>query len=160
MKAIVLSDIHGDDSTLRVTLEKAWLRTGVVDAYFCLGDGVRDFERVEMFLRSHDPNALMYTVKGNNDFAVMNTPDSMVVPFGGINVYLTHGHYLRVKQTLEFLDRAAEESGCKIALYGHTHCPDVETRRTMMVNPGAACNGRLALLEVEDGRPRVSLLSY
>ena len=53
-----------------------------------------------------------------------------------------------------------EEAGCQIALYGHTHCPDVETRRTMMVNPGAACNGQLALLEVEDGRPRVSLLSY
>ena len=160
MKAIVLSDIHGDDSTLRVTLEKAWLRTGPVDAYFCLGDGVRDFERAEMFLRAHDPNALMFAVKGNNDFAVMNTPETMVVPFGGAKIFLTHGHYLRVKQTLEFLDRAAEEAGCAVALYGHTHCPDVETRRTLMVNPGAACNGRLALLEVEDGRPRISLLSY
>ena len=160
MKAIVLSDIHGDDTTLRVTLEKAWLRTGSVDAYFCLGDGVRDFERVEMFLRGHDPHALMYAVKGNNDFAVLNTPDSMVVGFGGVNLFLTHGHFLRVKQTLEFLDRAAEEAGCQVALYGHTHCPDVETRRTIMVNPGAMCNGRLALLEVEEGRPRVSLLAY
>ena len=160
MKAIVLSDIHGDDTTLHVILEKAWKRTGPVDAYFCLGDGVRDFERVEMFLRGHDPNALMYAVKGNNDFAVMNTPDRLVVSFGGANIFLTHGHYLRVKQTLEFLDQAAEEAGCSVALYGHTHCPDVETRRTIMVNPGAACNGRLALLEVEDGRPRVSLLSY
>lgn len=160
MKAIVLSDIHGDDTTLRVTLEKAWLRTGPVDAYFCLGDGVRDFERAEMFLRSHDPNAVMYAVKGNNDFAVMNTPDRMVVRFGGANIFLTHGHYLRVKQTLEFLDHAAEEAGCTIALYGHTHCPDVETRRTMMINPGAVCNGRLALLEVEEGRLRISLLSY
>ena len=160
MKAIVLSDIHGDDTTLRVTLEKAWPRTGQVDAYFFLGDGVRDFERAEMFLRSHDPNAIMYAVKGNNDFAVMNTPDRLVVGFGGANVFLTHGHYLRVKQTLEFLDHAAEEAGCAIALYGHTLCPDVETRRTMMINPGAACNGRLALLEVEDGRPRISLLSY
>ena len=159
MKAIVLSDIHGDDTTLRVTLEKAWPRTGRVDAYFFLGDGVRDFERVEMFLRNHDPDALMYAVKGNNDFAAM-APDRLVVGFGGVNVFLTHGHYLRVKQTLEFLDRAAEEAGCAVALYGHTHCPDVETRRTIMVNPGAACNGRLALLEVEDGRPRVSLLSY
>ena len=55
MKAIVLSDIHGDDTTLRVTLEKAWPRTGPVDAYFCLGDGVRDFERVEMFIRAAPP---------------------------------------------------------------------------------------------------------
>lgn len=159
MKAIVLSDIHGDEATLRVTLEKAWRRTGAVDAYFCLGDGVREFERQEMFMRAHNPDALMFAVRGNNDFAAVGTPDTMVVPFGGTKVFLTHGHYLRVKQTLEFLDRAAEESGCTVALYGHTHCPDVETRRTLMINPGAACDGRLALLEITDGRPRVSLLS-
>lgn len=160
MKALVMSDIHGDDTKLRAILDKAWKQTGPVDAYFCLGDGVRDFERVEMFLRAHDPDALMYAVKGNNDFAVMNAPDRLVVPFGGIRVFLTHGHFLRVKQTLVLLDEAAEAEGCAVALYGHTHCPDVETRRTIMVNPGAACEGQMALLEVEDGKPRVSLLRF
>lgn len=159
MKAIVLSDIHGDEAALRVALNRAWQRTGPVDAYFCLGDGVREFERQEMFLRGHDPDAQMFAVRGNNDFASFDTPDTLVVPFGGTKVFLTHGHYLRVKQTLEFLDRAAEESGCTVALYGHTHHPDVETRSTLMINPGAVCDGRLALLEITEGRPRVSLLS-
>ena len=159
MKAIVLSDIHGDDTTLRAMLEKAWRDTGHVDAYFCLGDGVRDFDRAEGFLRQHDPNAIMYAVKGNNDFGV-DEPYSRVVRFGGASIYMTHGHRENVKMTMLSLDLAAQQADCAIALYGHTHCPDVETRRTMMINPGAACNGRLALLEVEDGQARVSLLRY
>lgn len=159
MRAIVLSDIHGSDTMLRTMLEKAWETIGPVDAYFCLGDGLRDFERVEGLLRARDPRALMYAVKGNNDFGV-DAPYSMVVRFGGVNIYMTHGHREGVKQTLVALDRAAVEAGCAVALYGHTHCADVETRRAMLVNPGAAGSGHLALLEVEDGQPRVSLLRY
>ena len=157
MKAIVLSDIHGDERTLEAALEKAWKETGPVDAYFFLGDGVRDFEREERFLRRHDPHALMYAVKGNNDFGV-DAPYSMVVRFGGTNIYMTHGHNERVKLTMVDLDRRAFEAGCTIALYGHTHCRDEETRRVTMINPGAAQDGCLALLEVEDGQPRVSFM--
>lgn len=159
MKAIVLSDIHGDERAFHDALEKAWKDIGLVDAYFFLGDGVRDFQRAEGLIRRHDPHALMYAVKGNNDFGV-DAPYSMVVRFGGMGVYLTHGHQERVKETMVDLDRRAFEAGCAIALYGHTHCKDEETRRVMMINPGAARDGRLALLEIEEGQPRVSFLRY
>ena len=47
LRALVLSDIHGDDTGLRWLLEQVWKDVGPIDAYLCLGDGVRDFERVE-----------------------------------------------------------------------------------------------------------------
>ena len=82
------------------------------------------------------------------------------MPLGGANVFMTHGHLYRAKSTYTYLDEAAYERGCTVTLFGHTHSPCVETRRTLMINPGSAADGRLALLELKEGRPRVNLLSY
>ena len=167
MKGIIVSDIHGDMTTLErimgQALEHEWLRDSSgnlrVDAYFCLGDGVREFARLEGFLRRKTPNAIMYDVKGNNDFGA-EAPYSRVVHFGGASIYMTHGQRENVKLSLLSLDLAAQQAGCSIALYGHTHCPDDETRRTRMINPGAANAGKLALISVEDGACEVKFLSY
>ena len=49
MRALVLSDIHGEESRLRWMLEETWKMTGKIDGYFFLGDGVDgDVERVEI----------------------------------------------------------------------------------------------------------------
>ena len=76
------------------------------------------------------------------------------------NVLITHGHRYKVKMTYTFLDKAAQEMGCAIAFFGHTHIPCMEQHRTLLVNPGSAARGHMALLEVENGQPRVELLSY
>lgn len=158
MRAIILSDIHGEDTMLRWLLEQAWKEVGPVDAYICLGDGVRDFVRVENFIRKRDAHAVMYTVRGNCDMAVGDVPDSMTISFGGANIFLTHGHRYAVKSTMSYLRDAARENGCSIALYGHTHCPDMDTSGPLLINPGAASKSRLAVLEVNEGRPRVNLM--
>ncbi|MBQ8202159.1 MAG: YfcE family phosphodiesterase [Clostridia bacterium] len=159
MRALILSDIHGDDTTFRWLLEQAWREIGPIDAYICLGDGVRDFERAESFIRARDEFALMYAVKGNNDWGV-DAPNLRIVEFGGLKLLMTHGHYYRVKSTMYYLTDAAREAKCDIALYGHTHIADVEPGVPMLVNPGAVCSERCALLEVENGRPRVRLMSF
>lgn len=167
MKGIVLSDIHGDitaaERIISYAWDDPWLRDAQgnvrVDAYFFLGDGVRDFARMESFLRRKTPNAIMYDVKGNNDFGA-EAPYSRVVHFGGASIYMTHGHKENVKMTMLSLDYAAQEAGCSIALYGHTHCPDDETRRTRMINPGAANVSKLALISVENGTCDVKFLAY
>ena len=47
MRALVLSDIHGEESQLRWMLEETWKMTGKIDGYFFLGDGVDDFAQAE-----------------------------------------------------------------------------------------------------------------
>lgn len=59
MRALVLSDIHGEESQLRWMLEETWKMTGKIDGYFFLGDGVDDFAQAENFIRRRDPDALM-----------------------------------------------------------------------------------------------------
>ena len=55
MRALVLSDIHGEESRLRWMLEETWKMTGKIDGYFFLGDGVDDFAQAENFIRRRDP---------------------------------------------------------------------------------------------------------
>ncbi len=161
MRALVMSDSHGDASGLRLLLEKAWNRIGPgrVDAYIHCGDGARDLRRLETFVQAHDPGAALYTVRGNCDGWISDTPDEDVLSLGGVRVYLCHGHRWHVKSTLTYLEYAAQERECAVALYGHTHQPAVDTGRVLLINPGSAADDRMALLEVEEGRPRVRMLN-
>ncbi len=157
-RALILSDIHGEENNLRWLLEEVWKTVGPIDAYICLGDGVRDFERAEGFIRNRDAHATMYAVRGNCDF-VTNYPDRLVIHLGGLKVYMTHGHIHRVKSGLDYLYGAARAEGVDIALYGHTHRANVEYTTPWMINPGAAENDCCALLEIENGKPHVKLIS-
>ena len=158
IRALILSDIHGDTTTLRWLLEEVWKQVGPIDAYICLGDGVRDFANAEGFIRRRDPNAAMYAVRGNNDF-VHDVPDRLTIHLGGLKIFLTHGHMQRVKSTMDYLISTAREAGADIALYGHTHCADVEYTTPWLINPGAARDDRCALLEIENGKPYVKMIS-
>ena len=160
MRCIVLSDTHGEDSTVRWMLEQAWKTMGPVDCYLHCGDGAYDFARLENFIRARDEYAAFYGVGGNCDVGVPGLVDYQVLSLGGARVFLTHGHRYRVKSTYTYLDDAARERDCTIALFGHTHQPLMEQRRTLLINPGSAADGRMAMLELNDGRPRINLLSF
>jgi len=160
MRAIVLSDSHGAEDTLRWMLTECWKQVGPVDAYLHCGDGAREFARLAAFLHARDEHALLMGVRGNCDFACRDVPETQVLSLGGARIFMTHGHLYRAKATLLDLDYAARERECSITLFGHTHQPCVETRGTLMINPGSAADSRLALLEVDEGRPRVRLLSF
>lgn len=160
MRALVLSDSHGEEHTLRWMLEQAWKTVGPVDAYIHCGDGAWDFARLENFIRARDEHAVMYGVRGNCDFMAHDLPDFRHIGFGGARILVTHGHLYGVKSTFARLNDAAREHECSIVLFGHTHKACVETGRALLVNPGSAADGRMALLEVNDGKPRVNLLSF
>ena len=158
VRALLVSDIHGEDTNFRWLLERVWRDVGPIDAYLCMGDGVRDFEHVESFIRKRDAHAVMYAVKGNNDWC--DAPVTRIITLGGVKIYMTHGHNQRVKSGLGHLYDAVREAKCAVGLYGHTHCPDIEMNIPLIVNPGAVCKDRCALLEIENGKPRARLLDY
>ena len=158
MRALILPDIHGETTTLRWLLEEVWKQVGPIDAYICLGDGVRDFDNAESFIRQRDEHATMYAVRGNCDFTAAH-PDRLVIHLGGLKIYLTHGHIHRVKGGLDYLRSAAREAGADIALYGHTHRANVEYTTPWLLNPGAAENDCCALLEIDNGKPHVKLIN-
>lgn len=157
-RALILSDIHGEENNLRWLLEEVWKTVGPIDAYICLGDGVRDFERAESFIRNRDEHASMYAVRGNCDF-ITSYPERLIIHLGGLKIYMTHGHIHRVKSGLDYLYGAARAEGVDIALYGHTHRANVEYTSPWMINPGAAQNDCCALLEIENGKPHVKMIS-
>ena len=158
LRALVLSDIHGEETTFRWMLEQVWKETGPIDAYLCLGDGVRDFERAERFIRERDEYAVMYAVKGNNDWC--DVPPMRIIELGGVRIFMTHGHNQRVKSSLYYLQDAVRDAKCDVGLYGHTHSANIEMSTALLVNPGAVCSERCALLEIRDGKAHARLLNY
>ena len=158
LRALVLSDIHGEDNNFRWLLEQVWKEVGPIDAYLCLGDGVRDFWRMENFIRQRDEHATMVAVKGNNDWC--DEPTRRIITLGGVKIFMTHGHEQRVRTGVWHLMDAVREAGCDVGLYGHTHLANIEMNVPLLVNPGAVKNDRCALLEIQDGKARARLLGY
>lgn len=159
MRIIVLSDSHGEENNLRWMLEQCWRMVGPVDAYIHCGDGVRDFQRVENFIRTRDEHALLISVKGNCDF-FEQAAELEQITLDGVGILITHGHRFQVKSTYAALDMEARRRGCAVALFGHTHTPCVEQRNALLVNPGSAATDTLALLTIEHGQARAEIMEF
>ncbi len=91
-------------------------------------------------------------VSGNNDYYLggkVNPEEEF--DLGNHHVFLTHGHKYRVSWDNEKLLEAAAARGADIAIYGHTHVPEVvydEDFNIWVVNPGS-----ISLPRQSNGRP-------
>ena len=143
MKAAVFSDTHAN---IALMLQAA--RESGADVFIHLGDHDRDAEA----LRREFPDKPLYVVAGNCDPG-SRAPLAEVVPLGDVKIYICHGHQYGVDYgDVSRLVYAAQERGCRLALYGHTHRPDrQEIGGVQVLNPGTAGKGRQrswALVEV------------
>ena len=74
----------------------------------------------------------------------------------GTKIFITHGHTLGVKNSTAVLSAAARQSDCKIALYGHTHVPNIKYEDGLyIVNPGSCARSRdggnsYAVIDIRD----------
>lgn len=96
-----------------------------------LGDGFTDFKDVycEYPKKTH-------VVKGNCDF-FQTLPQETVLEIEECKVLCCHGHAYGVKSGTDRLLYRAQELGCNVALYGHTHRAEVlEMDGVLLVNPG------------------------
>ena len=160
MRAIVISDTHGMGSGLRLMLDRIWaMQPGRIDAYIHCGDGVTDFFQTTDYMKAHDPASELHVVRGNCDWLADedDAPIEEVFRFGGAGVMLCHGHRYSVKNSREWVDEAGYGRGCAVTLYGHTHTPDVDPRRTLLVNPGSAADGCFAILDISGGKANARL---
>ena len=134
MKAAVFSDTHAN---IALMLQAA--RESRADLFIHLGDHDRDAEA----LRREFPGTPLYVVAGNCDPG-SRAPLAAVVPLGDVKIYICHGHQYGVDYgDVSRLVYAAQERGCQLALYGHTHLPDrQEVGGVQVLNPGTAGKGR------------------
>ncbi|MDS9471657.1 metallophosphoesterase [Sporosarcina pasteurii] len=123
MKIIVLSDSHGD----KTTIEK--VATQQADAYFHCGDSE---------IAYHDPVfQSMYKVAGNCDIDD-EYPDEVTTTIGGKKIFMVHGHRHDVKGSMMGMYYSAKEKAVDIALFGHSHIYGAEMKDGILfVNPGS-----------------------
>lgn len=79
----------------------------------------------------------VHMVSGNNDF-FSSLPKEVEFTVGKYKCFATHGHYYHVSTGPEVLIEEAKSRGVDIAMYGHTHKPEVRREDgVIVVNPGS-----------------------
>lgn len=143
MRIIVISDSHKNTRSIEKILDAQ------PDAkyVFFLGDNASDIEDFEFLY----PDKRFFAVSGNCDY-FSTLPTIGVEIVGGVKILYTHGHTLGVKYGTERLTEAARNSGCKLALYGHTHVSKIlYDDGLFVVNPGSCSSPR-------EGRPSYAVV--
>ncbi|MBR2571178.1 MAG: metallophosphoesterase [Clostridia bacterium] len=140
----IVSDSHGATSNM----ERVLLLLRDCDLIVHLGDHSWDARRMQEM--SGRP---FLFVRGNCD-GRDDAPDEIITHCAGYRILLCHGHRLQVKFGLFRLSMRAQEAGAQIALFGHTHVPQVERDGgVLLVNPGALMSGCYATLEMRENGP-------
>ena len=123
---VVLSDTHRNTKPL----DKIAAVLSECDYIIHLGDMAGDAREL---MRAYPEKT--YVLAGNNDF--MGGESELVLDVEGRRIFACHGHRYGVKSGCGRLAEAAKARLCDVALYGHTHFPDVhEEGGVLFVNPG------------------------
>lgn len=143
MKILVWSDSHGHHGYVSRILDKE----PECKTVFFLGDGMKEAKGA---VKSY-PDRKFFLVKGNNDD---EGDDFAYAHIEGVTFMACHGDALMVDISLRDLYKKADSVMAKVALYGHTHKPNVRMDSysgICAINPGALCEGEYCVIEVEKG---------
>ena len=143
MKAIIFSDSHGAFNSMMKVIEGE----GKVDMIIHAGDVLRDVEDLQIMY----PNYNIVFVKGNNDIWDRTAPDERFFEFGGVKIFLTHGHNYGVKYSSAKVMKKGMELGADLCIFGHTHkvCNE-KVGNVTLFNPGSAVS-HYGVLDAENG---------
>ena len=82
-------------------------------------------------------NCPVHIVGGNNDY-FSGLPGEIELRIGKYKVFMTHGHGYYVSMDTRRLKQAARARGADIAMYGHTHRPNIDLEDGVkVINPGS-----------------------
>lgn len=148
MKILVFSDSHSSLRFMRDAMERV-----KPDAVIHLGDHYDDGETIG----EEYPQVSFYQVPGNCDRYRCSglVPEILCSRVCGVDLYLTHGHLHKVKQTLSLLLADAKAAKVQAVLYGHTHVADCRLEDGIWIlNPGSCGygGGSCGIMEVERGK--------
>lgn len=148
MKILVFSDSHSSLRFMRDAMERV-----NPDAVIHLGDHYDDGETIG----EEYPQVSFYQVPGNCDRYRCSSliPEILCCRVCGIDLYMTHGHLHKVKQTLSMLLADAKAAKVQAVLYGHTHVADCRFEDGLWIlNPGSCGygGGSCGILEAEGGK--------
>lgn len=137
MKIIVVSDSHMHYGALEevIKLQKT------ADMFIHLGDGERDYKHL---LRAYPKLApRFHYIRGNCDYDP-EYPITEVIDLNfGHRIFATHGHRLQIYSSPGTLAKLAQDNGCDIALYGHTHISqNIYYSGIYICNPGSLARPR------------------
>ncbi len=153
MKVLVLSDSHGEDRYVAMALDREW----PIDALLHLGDLQEDEDEFAQILAGED--VPIFLVKGNCDYFA-DYPPSRIIELAGHRILMAHGHGYYVNFGTHDLAADAQANNCDIAIYGHTHRPEIDesTPGLLILNPGSISFPRqpgreksYMILELEEG---------
>ncbi|MDE6557892.1 MAG: metallophosphoesterase [Clostridia bacterium] len=148
MKTItVVSDTHGNLSAL----QKLFPVFDESDYIIHLGDTSSDGQ----YIRRKFPDKT-YLLNGNCDPVKLGESE-LVLDIEGVKIFACHGDRYGVKRGYDNIAYKAEQEGCKVALFGHTHAPIEKTvGEITLFNPGTlrryAPNTYLYLV-IANGKP-------
>ena len=143
MKAIIFSDSHRCFNPMMKAVEAE----GNVDMIIHAGDVLADVEDLQILY--HNINIVF--VKGNNDIWDRTAPEDRFFEFGGVKIFLTHGHNYGVKYSPAKVMKTGMEMGADLCIFGHTHkvCHE-KVGKVTLFNPGSAVS-HYGVLEAENG---------
>lgn len=153
MKIGIVSDSHG--STRAIDRMLSHPAAEGVTLWLHAGDITPDAEYLAMVTEG---KAKVRYVAGNSDWPEPGARYDDVVEAAGHRIFLTHGHMYGVRFTTKMLCDAAGESGCDIAVYGHTHVAEISTGHITVLNPGSvarprdAMQGAFLVMDLEQGK--------
>ena len=116
MKVLIVSDTHGHEENFEKVLEKV----GNIQHLIHLGDVEGHEDYIEAI-----SGCPVHIVAGNNDF-FSDLPREEELWLEDYHVLLTHGHYYGVSMGTSRLEEEARARGFDIAMYGHTHRPELK----------------------------------
>lgn len=126
-KITVVSDTHGNVSAIR----KLFPVFAESDCIIHLGDTSSDGQ----VIRREFPDKT-YLLNGNCD-PVKVGEDELVIELDGVKIFACHGDKYGVKSGYDRIAYKAEQEGCLVALFGHTHAPIEKTvGNVTLFNPG------------------------
>jgi len=127
VKFLIVSDSHGLTDELKDVVRR---HRDEADVCFHCGDSELAADAPEM--------AAFIGVKGNCDAFDAGYPNERIHDLGGAKLLITHGHLYRVDGGLMNLYYKAEESGCGIVCFGHTHVAgSAQQGDVVFINPGS-----------------------
>lgn len=130
MKAIVLSDSHGDFTNVNKVLRSY----SEIELVFFCGDSEGTIEKAII----NYPNKMFVAVRGNCDFA-SEFPIDEFMTIEGKKIMITHGHRYNVKYTQDEVIAEARNNNCDMVIYGHTHSAFTDYEDGLYImNPGSS----------------------